>query len=123
MKVGTHYEAIAARQLQAAGLQVLERNFRCKSGELDLICRDGPQLVFVEVRYRRASNYSSAAASVTRAKQRRLIHSAQFYLQRNRAGTDYPCRFDVVTFDSARHCDNQQKTEPQMQWHKNAFTM
>jgi putative endonuclease len=118
MSTGEHYERRAAGLLEKAGLVVLERNFRCKTGEIDIICSDGPSLVFVEVRYRQNPRFASAAASVTRAKQRKLIRTAQFYLQRRGWLNHRPCRFDVVAFSSAR----DQRADG-IQWLKSAFTM
>jgi putative endonuclease len=90
-------EDSALRYLQKQSLRLVQRNFRCKGGELDLIMQDGESLVFVEVRKRAGKNFGGAAASITPAKQRRLIIAAQFYLQRYRQTP--PCRFDVVAID------------------------
>ncbi len=88
-------EALA--YLQERGLALVERNFLCKSGEIDLIMREGACLVFVEVRKRADARHGGAAASVTAAKQARLTLAAQRYLQR------YPappaCRFDVIAIE------------------------
>lgn len=93
-RLGNSAEARAAAHLTKAGLKHLSSNYRCKCGEIDLIMRDGEQLVFVEVRYRKSDRYGSAAATVDARKQRRLILTAQHYLQRYR--DTGPCRFDVV---------------------------
>jgi putative endonuclease len=85
--------------LQQKGLILVERNFRCKGGEIDLIMRERDMLVFVEVRKRAGSAYGGAAASVTARKQARLITAAQVYLQRYRMPP--ACRFDVVAIDGA----------------------
>lgn len=98
----------ALAYLQQQGLQLLERNFRCKSGEIDLIMQDGKALVFVEVRKRGKSKFGGAAASVGSAKQKRLIIAAQVYLQRYNMPP--PCRFDVIAFD-----------DKEMTWLKNAI--
>ena len=95
-EVGREAEARAEEYLRREGLHTVTRNFRCRSGEIDLIMRDGDHLVFVEVRYRSHSAYGGAAASVDRNKQQSLIRSAQSYLQANRWSG--PCRFDVVAF-------------------------
>jgi putative endonuclease len=94
---GQASEDAALAYLLGKGWQLATRNFRCKVGELDLIMRDGPYLVFVEVRQRAAARFGGAAASITPAKQQRLLRAAQFYLQRCRPLP--PCRFDVVAFD------------------------
>ena len=111
---GSQAEDLARRFLEARGLELLTRNFRCRSGELDLIMRDGEQLVFVEVRSRRHTRYGTPAESVTRTKQQRLLRTAAFYLQRQRI--DPPCRFDVVAI-------LQSDGEPQVEWIRNAFQL
>ena len=78
-------------------MQLVEANFRCKGGEIDLILRDGEQLVFVEVRQRAASRHGGAAASITPAKIRRLVVAAETYLLRYTRLP--PCRFDVIAID------------------------
>jgi putative endonuclease len=88
-------EALA--YLSQNGLTLIERNFRCKGGEIDLIMQHGDTLVFVEVRKRADQRHGGAAASVTTAKQRRLIIAAQNYLQRYRNFP--PSRFDVIAID------------------------
>ena len=101
-------EDAALEHLQKNGLQLVERNFRCKAGEIDLIMQERGTLVFVEVRKRGDTRFGGAAASVTWQKQRRLIRTAQFYLLRFRDPP--PCRFDVVAFDAG-----------QVEWLKNAI--
>ena len=91
---GAEAEDLACAWLQARGLRLRERNYRCRRGEIDLIMQDGEQLVFVEVRYRRSSRYGSAAETVTAAKQTRLISAASQYLQ-HQSGVS-ACRFDVL---------------------------
>lgn len=86
--------------LQQHGLVLVERNFRCKGGELDLIMRDQQALVFVEVRKRASSRFGGAAASITASKQARLIIAAQVFLQRY--ATPPACRFDVVAIEGHR---------------------
>ncbi|MBB3117367.1 YraN family protein [Pseudoduganella violacea] len=97
---GQASEDAALEHLLGQGLQLVERNFRCKVGELDLIMRDGAVLVFVEVRRRASKRFGGAAASITPAKQRRLIRAAQFYLLRYQPLP--PCRFDVIAIDGGQ---------------------
>lgn len=117
MSTGKIYETAAADLVTEYGLRILNRNFSCKAGEIDLICQDSGQLVFVEVRRRSNPRFGSAAASVTISKQRKLIRAARFYLQSQHSGGATPCRFDVIAFD--RHAGGQER----VQWIKNAFTM
>ena len=91
---GQAAEQQAATFLSRQGLVELQRNYRVRGGEIDLIMRDGEHLVFVEVRYRSRSEFGGAAASVTATKQRRLALAAQHFLLSR--GYDVPCRFDVV---------------------------
>lgn len=90
-------EDLALAHLERHGLVLIERNFRCKGGEIDLVMREGAGLVFVEVRKRADARHGGAAASVTSHKQRRLIVAAQAYLQRYRMPP--ACRFDVIAID------------------------
>lgn len=98
----------ALTYLRQQGLHLLERNFRCKGGEIDLIMQDGKVLVFIEVRMRSDNKFGGAAASVGSAKQKRLIIAAQVYLQRH--SMPPPCRFDVIAFD-----------DKEMTWLQNAI--
>ena len=98
-RIGTDAEARAAELLARQGLQLVTRNYRCRAGEIDLVMRDGDQLVFVEVRKRSHAGFGGALASVDGAKQRRLRIAAEHYLMQSR--WNGPCRFDVVGFDHA----------------------
>lgn len=93
---GSAAEDLAARYLEAHGLVILDRNWRCRAGEIDLVAREGATLVFVEVRLRTSAVFGGAAASVDAHKQRRILQAARLYL----AGRpDAPCRCDVVVLD------------------------
>lgn len=110
---GKQAEALAAQFLVRQGLQVLAQNFRCRGGEIDLVCRDRKALVFVEVRLRRNTNYGGAAASITASKQARIILAARHYLSANSA-TESDCRFDCVLLDSL--------DENRIEWLRDAFS-
>lgn len=114
---GDWYEDAAARWLCAQGWQVVQRNFRCKLGEIDIIALDGECLVFVEVRARSNPRFSSAAASVDRRKQRKLLRAARVFLQHNAHWQARPCRFDVLAFNP-----RQSLSEPAPQWIRSAFS-
>jgi putative endonuclease len=107
---GRHWEQVALAHLQQHGLVLVEANFLCKGGEIDLVMRDGETLVFVEVRQRASRATGGAAASITPAKIRRLVRAAQFYLLRLPATP--PCRFDVVAIDAG-----------QLEWLQNAIEL
>lgn len=93
---GAAAEQLAADYLLRQGLTVIERNFRVRGGEIDLICRDGKTTVFVEVRLRSRGDFGGAAASITATKQARLIVAARHWLLRH---GETPCRFDCVLLD------------------------
>ncbi|MEI7376743.1 YraN family protein [Dickeya chrysanthemi] len=108
---GDRYENLARRHLERAGLVFVASNVTVRGGELDLIMRDGDILVFIEVRYRRNHDFGGAAASVTRQKQRALLHAAAVWLARQGASLDSTdCRFDVLAI-----------TGSQVEWLPNAF--
>ena len=94
---GRRWEQEALAHLERHGLKLVEANFRCKGGEIDLVMRDSATIVFVEVRQRADRRHGGAAASITRAKVGRLVRAAQFYLLRY--PTTPPCRFDIIAID------------------------
>lgn len=97
---GRAAEQAATDYLAARGLRLVDRNWRCKGGEIDLVMRDGATLVFVEVRARGGMGFGGAAASITAAKQARVILAARHYLAAK--GLDAPCRFDAVLVQDGR---------------------
>lgn len=92
--LGDLAEQRAEKHLIEHGLVLIDRNFSCAVGEIDLLMRDKKQLVFVEVRYRNSPTFGSALETVTRKKQKKIIAAAQYYLQKYCKSVDY--RFDVV---------------------------
>ena len=92
---GQHGEKLARRFLQRRGLKYLTRNYASVRGEIDLLFRECQTLVFVEVRTRTGEQWQSPAASVDRAKKRRLMHAAKDYLQELEVVVPYH-RFDIV---------------------------
>jgi len=94
-RLGAEGETVAAEFLRRAGLRILERRYRTRLGEIDLIAEDGTVLVFVEVKARRGSGFGRPAEAVDRRKQQRLGRVATLYLQR-RGWLERSCRFDVV---------------------------
>ncbi|MBF0471251.1 MAG: YraN family protein [Gammaproteobacteria bacterium] len=102
-------EEQACRFLQNHGLTLVERNYRCRLGEIDLIMAEGETLVFIEVKFRHSSRFGHAREWVTATKQRRIITTANHYLLGVRPQPN--CRFDVVALSPV--------TEPE--WIKSAF--
>lgn len=88
-------EAEAARFLEKKGYRILERNFRCRYGEIDIVARDGKTVVFVEVKARGSDSFGTPLASVDSRKQKKIALTAQFYIEANRL-VDADMRFDVV---------------------------
>ncbi|HEX6971090.1 MAG TPA: YraN family protein [Limnochordia bacterium] len=95
-RLGQAGERAAARYLAAHGYRIVEANFRCRAGEIDLVAREGDVLVFVEVRTRRGHTFGRPEESITPAKQRRLRRLARWYLAARAIPPATPCRFDVV---------------------------
>jgi putative endonuclease len=112
---GRLWEAHAATYLEACGLTVLARGYRCRLGEIDLVCRDDSHLVIVEVRARGSGALCSAVDSIGAAKRRRIVLATRHLLMRHSEWQAAPIRFDVVTFDAI------DRAEPQVRWIKNAF--
>lgn len=107
---GNLAEALAADYLQRRGLRLLERNYRCRLGEIDLILADGPALVFAEVRLRSNLEFGGAAASITAPKRQRILRAARHYLS---GRPERPCRFDVILLDAL--------APDRIEWIKDAF--
>jgi putative endonuclease len=107
---GADAEACAAAFLESRGLTIIERNYRCRFGEIDLVARDGATVVFVEVRARSSRAYGGAAESITPAKRKRLVAAARHYLAGHRV--QRACRFDVVLLSG---------TSQDVEWIANAF--
>ncbi len=118
-QIGQQAEDQACRYLLRQGLRLVKRNYSCKVGEVDLIMRDRSTLIFVEVRYRKASRFASPAETVTWFKQQKLIRAAQHFLLFNSSLATWPCRFDVISITT------KAQTTPDLDilWLKNAFQL
>lgn len=101
---GTEYENIAADYLSNNGYTIIDRNFRCKIGEIDIIARDGSYLVFVEVKYRKSSEKGDPTLAVDYRKQRKISRTADYYLMKNKLNADTSVRFDVVSILGSDIC-------------------
>jgi putative endonuclease len=107
---GVPAENLAAAFLERQGLNILERNYRCRFGEIDLVASSGAALVFVEVRARESGAFGGAAGSITAAKRRRIVAAARHYLAKHRVRR--ACRFDVVLI---------QGRDQEIEWLTDAF--
>ena len=106
---GARAEDLCAELLRASGMRLLERNWRCRHGEIDLIAEEDGTVVFAEVRQRTSSAFGGAAESITSAKRDRLLAAARLYLS---SRPDAHCRFDVFLVEG----------EPrQVRWIRDAF--
>jgi len=112
MTPGAQAEQFAARWMLKQGLTLVQANYRCRFGEIDLILRDSDTLVFAEVRLRSRNDFGGAAASIDARKQSKLIRTAQHYL----ATLPHipPCRFDALLLDTPDGSGG-------IEWLKNAF--
>lgn len=108
---GDAVERAAEALLRRHGLVTLERNFGTRWGEIDLVMEDGPLLVFVEVRFRVNDRFGGAVASVTPAKQARILRAAAHFLEQRRLA-HRPVRFDIVAAEGA---------DVHLEWLKDAF--
>ena len=104
-QTGNYGETLAVEFLKKQGYRILERNFRIRGGEIDIVAKDKNNLVFVEVKTRWSHEFGLPAESVTPWKIRFLIRAAQFYLAKTK-GFDNPYRIDVVSVDFAEDQDN-----------------
>lgn len=110
---GYDAEGAAANYLMGQGVQIIARNFRSKGGELDLVALDDDTLAFVEVRLRSHGCFGGAEESITPAKQRKIIRTAQLFLAKNPAHANKPCRFDCVLMNAPGN----------FQWVRDAFRL
>ena len=94
--IGTEFEHKASLYLEANDYQILERNFRCKIGEIDLIGRNDGYLCFIEVKYRSSTVKGFPAEAITPSKMRKITRTAQYYMLLHKLPVDTPCRFDAV---------------------------
>jgi len=115
LRKGLRFEDQARRYLSARGLELLESNYRCRFGEIDLIMRDAQTLCFIEVRFRSSLDFGGASASITVAKQRRIIKAALFYLSAQHQKLDQAMRFDALLIQQ------QAKGKLDYNWIQGAF--
>jgi putative endonuclease len=112
---GQAYEEMATQYLKTQGLKVLERNYHCRLGEIDIIAENKEFLIFVEVKYRKNTAFGEPFAAVDHKKQRRLINTALHYCQQQGLGQRRAMRFDVLSI-------RPHQDQFDIQWLENAFT-
>ena len=95
LKTGEDAEAACCKYLKSQGLKLVDKNFSCRNGEIDLIMLDNETLVFVEVRFRKNNTFGGGLESITYAKQKKLRYTAELFLQQNSQYKN--ARFDVVS--------------------------
>jgi putative endonuclease len=111
---GASWEQLAEAHLRDRGLELLERNFHCRLGEIDLVMRDGDVTVFVEVRYRSDIRFGGALETVDHRKQLKIQRAAGIFLSRRPGWAAQPCRFDIVGIEG-------NPEQPSIYWLKSAF--
>ena len=116
--LGRRAEDLACRHLESLGLKLLERNYRCRAGEIDLVMLDGTTLALVEVRSRSTSDHGDAAATVGTRKQQRFIRAARHLILTHPAYRKLPARFDVVAIDAVAGGG-----PPALRWIRDAFRL
>lgn len=98
-QIGAAFEDLAVKYLISQGYQMVERNFRCRLGEIDIIATDGEYICFIEVKYRWNQSVGAAVDAVNAIKQRKIVRVANYYLMKHGKSEWTPCRFDVAAID------------------------
>lgn len=101
-QLGAKWEKIAKEYLESIGYVILEVNFRCRLGEIDIIARHKSAIVFIEVKYRSTNQYGASIEAVNYRKQNTIRRVANYYLITTLHSTNIPCRFDVLGIDGKK---------------------
>lgn len=120
VSIGNIGEEAAVQALKKRGYKIIERNYRTKMGEIDIIAKDGEYTVFVEVRLRKSNAFGSPADTIDERKQQKIIKAAQMYAVKNDI-YDNPMRFDAVLINA--DTDGEKLVNEEIQIIKNAFTL
>lgn len=104
LKLGNLGEDIAARYMKKKGYKIIERGYKCKLGEIDIIARKGKKLIFAEVKYRSSNSFGGPVSAVGITKQKRLVGASIFYLKKRKIKPD-EISFDVIAIigDDVEH--------------------
>ena len=109
--IGKQKEELAAEFLTSQGVKIVENNFACKVGEIDLIGIDKGYLIFVEVKYRKNSDDGYPEEAVSKNKRRKIVLVSGYYRMQKHYGDNVPIRFDVISILGNK-----------IYWNKNAFS-
>ncbi len=106
--IGSKYEDMAVDYLIKKGHRILDRNYNCRYGEIDIISKHQDSLVFIEVKYRKKADCGYAEEAVDIRKQKQISRASLFYLNYHGYGTDIPIRYDVISIsdDNINHIEN-----------------
>ena len=115
LAAGRRWENAAGAYLEDNGLTIVARGYRCRLGEIDLVCRDGAALVIVEVKARSTTDFGTAVETITHGKRRRIVQATRHLLMHRPEWQQLPIRFDVVAFDGI------DTREPKVSWIRSAF--
>ena len=126
--LGQWAEQTALLFLQSQQYQYVNKNYHSRFGEIDLIVKRDNELVFVEVKARSAGSYAEACEVISYSQQRKIIKTAQFFLQRYPNYYNFDCRFDVICFDFPQKLAKTvqpdfSKLQYDQQWIEHAFTL
>lgn len=121
-QIGDTTENLAEQYLIKQGLRKISKNFRYKTGEIDLIMEDDQHLIFIEVRYRKNKLFGSGSETISVKKQQRLIQTARYYLQKYNLTESRACRFDVVSISGELDTALKPSDRYHIEWLPNAFT-
>ena len=113
---GQHYEALARDYLLQQGLKLIEQNYHSRFGEIDLIMFDQQVLCFIEVKFRKNNAFGGAASAIPRAKQQKIIKTAQYYISSTPRIAQKPMRFDALIMQL-----ESSFTDMNLEWIQNAF--
>ena len=120
--IGSKTEASALAYLSRQGLRLIQKNYLCHHGEIDLIMKDQHGIVFIEVRYRKNNNYGSGAETVDYRKQKKICKTALHFLQNNHKLARQDIRFDIVSLSNKNGNNSSNKHDQlDIDWIENAF--
>lgn len=106
--IGNLYEDIAADYLKDNGFEILERNYKCKIGEIDIIALKDNIIRFIEIKYRKNSDYGYPIQAISKKKQIKIMKTAQWFIAERKISEDFGCSFDVISIQGSGGPNNIQ---------------